>query len=110
MQVEIPSIQTSIVSEMDTSEFIAVGINNSTTPDWLINYSLSQQVSFPLIPNSSSIHTAYRVGYLDFGTTQPVSIIIDPYGKIVYRKDGDLGIIPEIKTKALELIAQFFPK
>jgi len=109
MEVEIPSMQNLIVAEWDTSKVVVVALNHTASPEWLFNYVIEKQITFSMIPHAESIHGSYQIGFPQYGNPLPSYFIINPEGVIEIRIDGQLGIIPELKTEIQQIINRFFP-
>ncbi|MCP4724419.1 MAG: hypothetical protein GY863_05270, partial [bacterium] len=59
----MPSLQSSIVSELDPADVIIVGLNHTTSKEWLINYSVQKSLTFPILYDASGIYDEYQIGF-----------------------------------------------
>jgi hypothetical protein len=104
--VEIPSLQQLIVSPLDTNKVAVIVLNQTASKEWLIQYAQDKNLTFPIIANADSIHSAYHIGAIPYGNPMPSYFIINSKGIIDRRVDGQFGMIPQLKARILELISQ----
>ncbi|MCP4724001.1 MAG: hypothetical protein GY863_03140, partial [bacterium] len=79
--------------------------NHTTSKEWLINYSVQKSLTFPILYDASGIYDEYQIGF-GYGNIMPNWLVVDRYGKIHTRYDGDLGIVAQIKEIIISLIDQ----
>ena len=73
-----------------------VGICNTTTAAWLLNYRAQKGIAFPMIDDEGSgLFVLYRVGSI-YGKLPPTYLIIDQGGVVRYRIDDQFGKFDEM--------------
>jgi peroxiredoxin len=92
----LPSLQWVVLPSFPSDILSIVGICNTATVTWLLNYRPQKGITYPMIQDASSVlFTKYRVGGI-FGRKPPTYVIIDRAGVVRYRIDDQFNKFDEM--------------
>lgn len=83
-----------------------IGVNNTSSTIWLVNYRNQRGISFPFIfDDKSQIFKQYEVGG-SYGNNPPTYVLIDGKGVVRFRTDNRFGQTDSLAAKVTQLLAQ----
>jgi peroxiredoxin len=89
---------------MSEEDVAIIGINNTSSANWLQVYAGQRAISYPFIfDGASDLFNLFEVGAA-YRNVPPTYIIIDQNGIIQYRIDDTFYKIDEMKEKIEELL------
>lgn len=105
IQTELPSINRDVSRKISKDSLLVVGINQSSSINWLKTYSNIYGISYPFIFDiNGDLFDSYQVG-VPYGNIPPSYIIIDTKGIIKYRIDDTFNKSKEMYEKIESLLA-----
>jgi peroxiredoxin len=83
-----------------------IGVNNTSSTIWLVNYRNQRGISFPFIfDDKSKIFNQYEVGGA-YGNNPPTYVLVDTKGIVKFRSDNKYKQTDSLAVKIQSLLLQ----
>jgi len=87
-----------LTTVLPADRFTVIGVNNTSSVLWLVNYSTMRGISFPFIfDDKSPIFNKYQVGG-SYGNSPPTYVLIDTKGVVKFRSDNRFNLTDSLAS------------